>query len=323
MAKTRDRTEDFKDAVHTSAVSSGYTESKLAPVMASFIMRKPTQRLPFTKASLKTLESINELEHFIVRHQKDYLNLHRTTEQERDNIEHEVSVFVKASKEQIDILKNRIYDEEKHENATRWLPILSDGSHADEVAHKHGVVLILSERLHSVTSKFDQLRSIRIQDAINRATPRRKKHSFPTTKSQEVLKSDFTEPEGLELSSGPIRVQNQLLDDETLALQVELTSLLDAVQETETKMVEMSALNHLMSTHVLQQAQQIELLYEQAVEATKNVCGVGNKEPTQAPPSFPCLDPWRTARPVINAATPPVKLNRPLASLAPSSFVDA
>lgn len=46
-------------------------------------------------------------------------------------------------------------------------------------------------------------------------------------------------------------------------LQAELSSLLDAVQETETKMVEMSALNHLMSTHVLQQAQQIELLYEQ------------------------------------------------------------
>ena len=46
-------------------------------------------------------------------------------------------------------------------------------------------------------------------------------------------------------------------------MQVELTSLLDAVQETETKMVEMSALNHLMSTHVLHQAQQIELLYDQ------------------------------------------------------------
>lgn len=46
-------------------------------------------------------------------------------------------------------------------------------------------------------------------------------------------------------------------------MQVELTSLLDAVQETETKMVEMSALNHLMSTHVLHQAQQIEQLYDQ------------------------------------------------------------
>ena len=46
-------------------------------------------------------------------------------------------------------------------------------------------------------------------------------------------------------------------------LQVELTSLLEAVQETETKMVEMSALNHLMATHVLHQAQQIEQLYDQ------------------------------------------------------------
>ena len=48
-----------------------------------------------------------------------------------------------------------------------------------------------------------------------------------------------------------------------LILQVELSSLLDAAQQTETKMVEMSALNHLMATHVLQQSQQIEQLYEQ------------------------------------------------------------
>ena len=51
--------------------------------------------------------------------------------------------------------------------------------------------------------------------------------------------------------------------DACFVMQVELTSLLDAAQETETKMVEMSALNHLMSTHVLQQAQQIEFLYDQ------------------------------------------------------------
>ncbi|XWS74865.1 hypothetical protein CRYUN_Cryun01aG0034800 [Craigia yunnanensis] len=62
---------------------------------------------------------------------------------------------------------------------------------------------------------------------------------------------------------------------------VELTSLLDVVLETETKMVEMSALNHLMSTHVLQQAQQTEHLYDQVVEATKNV-ELGNKELSQA-----------------------------------------
>ncbi|KAK6940709.1 Cytochrome P450 [Dillenia turbinata] len=48
-----------------------------------------------------------------------------------------------------------------------------------------------------------------------------------------------------------------------VTIKVELTGLLEAVQEMETRMVEMSALNHLVSTHVLQQAQQIEHLYEQ------------------------------------------------------------
>ncbi|XP_038981026.1 syntaxin-81-like [Phoenix dactylifera] len=139
MANVRDRTEDFKDAVRAGALSLGYTESKLAAILASFIMHKPPQRSPFTKAALKTLESIAELERFIVKHQKDYVDLHRITEQERDNIEHEVGVFVKACKDQIDILKNRIHDEEKNGNSKTWLRIRDDTSHADMVAHKHGV----------------------------------------------------------------------------------------------------------------------------------------------------------------------------------------
>ncbi|KAG8644983.1 hypothetical protein MANES_10G019100v8 [Manihot esculenta] len=204
MTKVRDRTEDFKDAVRQAAVSLGYNE----------------------------LESIGTLQQFIIKHRKDYVDLHRTTEQERDSIEHEV--------------------------------------------------LILSEKLHSVTAQFDQLRAIRFQDAINKRMPRRKPNRVAnpsSTDSSKMNNSELGKPD--EIQSEPLRVQQQLLDDETRALQVELSSLLDAVQQTETKMVEMSALNHLMSTHVLQQAQQIELLYEQAVEATKNV-ELGNKELSQA-----------------------------------------
>ncbi|KAI4317368.1 hypothetical protein L6164_025241 [Bauhinia variegata] len=280
MARVRDRTEDFKDAVRHSAHSLGYDEVKLASIMASFIIHKPRQRSPFTKAAMKTLESIGELEQFLLKHRKDYTDMHRTTEQERDSIEHEVSAFIKTCQEQIDVLKNSINDEEG--NTKGWLGIGAGNSNADTIAHKHGVVLILSERLHSVTAQFDQLRAIRFQDAINRAIPRRKLNRVTRTGSAETSKMGDVEPkEPNQLRDEPLRVQQQLLDDETRALQVELTNLLDAVQETETKMVEMSALNHLMSTHVLQQAQQIELLYEQAVEATKNV-ELGNKELSQA-----------------------------------------
>lgn len=256
--------------------------------MASFIMHKPRQRSPFTKAALKTLESIGELQQFLMKHKKDYVDVHRTTEQERDSIEHEVTIFIKACKEQIDILKIGINDDEA--NSKGWLGIRGDSPNADTVAHKHGVVLILSERLHAVTSQFDQLRAVRFQDAINRAMPRRKLKKAATTDSTDISKLNKLElrehinseiGETSDVQAEPLRVQQQLLDDETRALQVELTSLLDAVRETETEMVEMSALNHLMSTHVLQQSQQIELLYEQAVEATQNV-ELGNKELSQA-----------------------------------------
>ncbi|THG13940.1 hypothetical protein TEA_014714 [Camellia sinensis var. sinensis] len=234
------------------------------------------------------LESTETLDQFLMKHKKDYIDLHRTTEQERDSIEHEVTIFVKACKEQIDILKTSINDEES--NSKGWLGIKGDHSNVDTIAHKHGVVLILSERLHTVTSQFDQLRAIRFQEAINRATPRRKLKRVAASDSTDNSKSNtlkLKEPDNSELREpdevqyDTVKVQQQLLDDETRALQVELTNLLDAVQETETKMVEMSALNHLMSTHVLQQAQQIEFLYEQAVAATTNV-ELGNKELAQA-----------------------------------------
>ncbi|CAI0377451.1 unnamed protein product [Linum tenue] len=281
MAKIRDRNEDFKDAVRHAAVSAGYDESKLAAIMASFIIHKPKQSSPFTRAALKTLESIGALEQFMLKHRKDYMDMHRTTEQERDSIEQEVAEFVKACKEQIDILKNSISNEDT--NAKGWLGIRADSSNADTIAHKHGVVLILSEKLHAVTSEFDKLRAIRFQDAINKRIPRRKQKRV-VNPSSTVASGILDQPELKETDETQLerpRLQQQLLDDETRALQVELTNLLDAVQQTETKMVEMSALNHLMSTHVLQQAQQIEHLYDQAVEATKNV-ELGNKELSQA-----------------------------------------
>ncbi|KAL5709291.1 Syntaxin-81 [Ranunculus cassubicifolius] len=287
MSRIRDRTEDFKDAVRSVALSLEYNESKIAAILASFIMHKPRQKSPFTRAALTTLQSIEALEQFIGKHRKDYVDLHRTTQQERDSIESEITVFIKSCKEQIDILQNRINNEDKSGSSSKtWLGMKGDNSHADVIAHRHGVVLILSERLHSVTSQFDRLKAIRFQDAINRATPRRKPKQVVVKSSpiddasssnhQFDRSRDFDE-----IPPEPLQLQQQLLDDETRALQVELTGLLDAAQETETKMVEMSALNHLMSTHILKQAQQIELLYDQAVEATNNV-EMGNKELSQA-----------------------------------------
>lgn len=96
-------------------------------------------------------------------------------------------------------------------------------------------VLILSERLHAVTSQFDQLRAVRFQHAINRAMPRRKIKKPTTTDSTDISKLNKLElrehinsevMEHNDVQVEPIRVQQQqLLDDETRALQV-ITHLL-------------------------------------------------------------------------------------------------
>lgn len=53
----------------------------------------------------------------------------------------QVSAFIKACQEQIEILKNSINDEEA--NSRGWLGMIADKSNADTVAHKHGVVRVV------------------------------------------------------------------------------------------------------------------------------------------------------------------------------------
>lgn len=50
----------------------------------------------------------------------------------------QVTVFVKSCKEQIDVLKNSINEEDGHSKG--WLGFKGDNLNADTIAHKHGVV---------------------------------------------------------------------------------------------------------------------------------------------------------------------------------------
>lgn len=62
--------------------------------------------------------------------------------------------------------------------------------------------------------------------------------------------------------------------------QHEFKQLLEATRTTERKVEEISQLNHLFTTTILQQQAQIETVYNNVVEASKNIKG-GNKELTK------------------------------------------
>ncbi|MCO5586315.1 hypothetical protein L7F22_040254 [Adiantum nelumboides] len=293
MGVARDISQDFKECVRSAAIKQGMDELPVALSLSpaapwascplnlanlmrlsnSFIMPKVVKRSSFLNAAIETMKSINTLQNFVVTRQKDYTDRLRSTEQDRDSIEHEVGLFVKTCRERIDLLTASIGKEENVGHPRWFSGLTGSAGNADMVAHQHGVVLILSERLHSVTKLFDGLRAARFQEAIEKSMPRRRKglaskKSSTWDDNQESFKGEVSAVQEL---------KQDVLEEETHALQVELTNLLDTAQETERKMIEMSALNHLFSTHVLHQAQQIEMLYQQALDATENV-EKGNKE---------------------------------------------
>uniref|UniRef100_A0A6N2LQG5 SNARE-complex protein Syntaxin-18 N-terminal domain-containing protein n=1 Tax=Salix viminalis TaxID=40686 RepID=A0A6N2LQG5_SALVM len=207
MAKIRDRTEDFKDAVRHSAISLAYNESKLEAIMASFIIHKPRRRSPFTGAALKTLENIGALEQLMLKHRKDYEGWYR---------KFHVGAFIKACKEQIDILKNSINDEEA--NTKGWLGIKADTSNTDTVAHIHGNFILSLHGLISYEPYASKMLLIRGYKRI----PRRKLNRAANTKTTTVDSSktknlEFREPDDIQPES--LRVLQQVLDDETRALQ--------------------------------------------------------------------------------------------------------
>ncbi|KAL3688506.1 hypothetical protein R1sor_014815 [Riccia sorocarpa] len=285
MANAKDVTEKFREAVRSAAANQGYDEEKLANISAALIMRKSPPRSQFCATAIDILGNIRSMHTFIMAHGKDYADRYRSTEKDKDMIEHEVGEFVKTCKKRIDTLKDSIGAEDKKMGRSGWLSGLGkNGLSRDLNAHQHGMVLILSEHLHAVTAQFDQLRAKRFQESIDRRIPKRRPGLQALNKMQtgSAESSSDTRSTSQQTSTRPEGYQAQeQLDDETRALQVELSNLMDTVQETERKMLEVSALNHLFSTHVLHQAQQIELLYQQALDATTFV-EKGNKELTKA-----------------------------------------
>jgi syntaxin 18 len=163
----------------------------------------------------------------------------------------------------------------------------------DMLAHRQGMVLLLSEKLGLLSSAFDRLRSLRYQQnaaqqamKARRTPPPPPRHISTTTTTGSSLRSRFptatssyngTDIDGstAAISSHPhqqhyttqMSVQ-ETSDAENLALQHELLSRVDEVSRAEKTVREIATLNQMFSTAILAQSEQIEQLYMEAVAAT-------------------------------------------------------
>lgn len=221
------------------------------------------------KSAHDTLVLVRELRAFVAKHRADYVREGKDSDTVRDGIESEVRLSVKACQAHITMLKSTVQEVEAAK---------TEG--VQGVAHMHGVVLIVTEMLQRVAASFDQCREVRFKKVLAEAEhrrrrapprpptpPRRNPEPAPAASTTAEVEGSTTETTG---TSGH-QTQAQVHVTEGDVLVDELTTLVEHVRKAEGQVAEMSALSSLFATHVQAQAAQIEQLYAQAVESTRNL----------------------------------------------------
>ena len=246
------------------------------------LLRSLGARNDFTKASLEVARNVASLRTFLVENQGMYAQAGRLTERERDAIEEQAGGYVRACTANIAKLQALLRSAPASSPAKLLPPS------ADLMAHRQGMVLILSERLGALTAAFDRLRGLRYSQLQAAEANRRRRTPqasplLPRTTGE--LHARLRRPGGLgaeldaaadgSLGSSPgqkgAALQQQHVDAENIALQMELMSMGDGVQLAERTVREIATLNQMFSAAVLHQLHQIEQLYSEAVAATGNL----------------------------------------------------
>ena len=226
---------------------------------------------------------------FLLENQQRYAQAGRLRESERDQIEEEVGAYVRGCSANIAKLQSML------RSVSAASPAKAVPASADLMAHRQGSVLILSERLGALTTAFDKLRSLRYKQLQQaEANRRRRTPQNATTLSRGAgkatmgnqLRAAFDVVSGggghVGREDGPPgsmngfgaagngQMQSQV-DAQNVALQAELLNMTDQVQHTERTVREIATLNQMFSTAILQQSEQIEQLYTEAVAATGTI----------------------------------------------------
>lgn len=181
-------------------------------------------------------------------------------DQEVADIESEIGEYIRECKRHIDGLQ-RLCSEG-----------MESPSHAMERAHRQGCVLILAERLKQCIESFEIMQRARVSrlEQSEQSKMRRTPH-----KASSKSRSDgnpMSRLRNIALGSRQEMVQEDVqLQSENFELQQDLSNLTDQVQRAEQSVREIASLNQAFSAAVFHQAEQIETLYEQAVEASHNI----------------------------------------------------
>ncbi|KAK9819333.1 hypothetical protein WJX74_007336 [Apatococcus lobatus] len=282
-----DRSEDFWQAAVVGGQQTGITEAHLRKLRNNRVLLSLSSVTDFTASAQQVAKTIQQLTLFVATHRRDYVQPGRCSEGERDAIEEQVAVSIKACTQNVAKLKDGAAADVKSAAAQPGRQQLA--------THRLGMVLLLSERLQAIGSVFDQCRSARFQQKAQQEAAAKRRRlspmslaSSPPVGSRRQFPGAADVQQRLQFDESPASPDLELapqqqaqLQQESLDLQRELLARGDAVNAVERSVREVATLSSLFSAQVMQQAEQIEQLYSEAVQATADIAS-GNVHLTKA-----------------------------------------
>lgn len=226
------------------------------------------KRHEFTQLAIELTTRIAEMRSFVEKCQRRYndYSLRGMKDDERDEIDAAVAQFLRTAMSQIEVLKQDAVSELERQKGASF------------PAHKLGVVVILNEDLQVVSKLSEGLRGVRIKQAIAEKSKVQVEYDPEVARelAEEKRERDVRNAEAGD-GGDDFGVFEQEFARENATLVNELVETRERVREAERTVFEIANLNHVFATKVLEQAREIEVLYELAVEAT-NYVDRGNRE---------------------------------------------
>lgn len=266
MINPIDRTDEFLRALatHHALPSSTQVSVKQPPA---------TPQHDFTVQALELSHQIATALISLRKSQDRYNDFSQRgmSDAERDKVDTAVAQLLETALTQIDRLKRQAVEQLSRERGASF------------PAHKLGVVVILNDDLQEVSTIAERMRAARVRQAIADKDRTRVQYDHAVVRqiAEEQRRRDGDENENGDGDGDGNENEMGMLEQEfareNATLVNELVETRERVREAERTVYAIANMNQVFATKVLEQAKEIETLYDLAVEAT-NLAERGNRE---------------------------------------------
>jgi syntaxin 18 len=234
--------------------------------------------------------SLRVFERFLKLHRKRYLDHWSDQEADNEQVDQTALNYQTTCMKKLETLKLYL-DRLQTTNTKRMSP--------DMYACQCEIVILLNHQLHRLFKYYTTMRTTRLRyqwekqqlwiqedqsnDAIKniRMIPNSKPSMMEQHEEMMNLSTDPALLTSSSLSTSTIPISISALKKENTEMFEEFNDMVNEIRMTEQAIMEIAQLQSIFQSHVVQQAQEIERLYEEAIDTSEQVKG-GNRHLVQA-----------------------------------------